>query len=158
MTFNDLSNIKKVKYLFQSVTIEPVFFLFAMNIGFFAVASQQLYVDKMCQVNLNHSKEICDSIYIHKEIQLDVQERVTRLKTINSVIQGIPSFFYSLIAGPWCDKYGRKPLIILSILGSTVSTTVFLINTIWWYELKAENLLLECIQGDNIMVHLVISI
>ena len=149
MAFNDLPNIKKVKYLFQSVTIEPVFFLFAMNFGFFAVASQQLYVDKMCQVNLNHSKEICDNIYSHKEIQLDVQERVTRLKTINSVIQGIPSFFYSLIAGPWCDKHGRKPLIIISILGSTVSTTVFLINTIWWYQLKAEYLLLECIQGDE---------
>ena len=137
------------KYVTQYMTLEPVCLLFAMNWGFYAIAGSQLYVDKMCQVNLNYSKEICDDIYSHRDIQLENQERVTNLKTKSMVLQAIPPLVYALIAGPWCDKYGRKPLIIVSILSYVIANTTFLINTIWWYELKAEYLLFECLQGNN---------
>ena len=64
---------EKIKFIFANITLEPVFFIFAMNFGFYAIAANQLYVDKMCQVNLNHSAEICDNINrnaSYKEIQL----------------------------------------------------------------------------------------
>ena len=150
MGFKELAGFDKIKYIINNITLEPVCFIFAMNFGFYIIAASQLYVDKVCQVNLNHSKEICDNIYAHKEIQLDNQEKVTNLQTTSRMIQAIPPLVYSLIAGPWCDKHGRKPLIILSIFGYAIANTVFLINTIWWYELKAEYLLLECIQGKKV--------
>ena len=149
MVFKDSPIAEKCRYLFQNITIEPVVFLFALSFGFFAIASDQIYVDKMCQVNLNYTKEVCENIYDHTEIQQENQVRVTNLKTIGRVIQAFPPFLYTLIAGPWCDKHGRKPFIIISILSYGISNTVFLINTIWWYELKAEFLLLECIQGKS---------
>ena len=149
MGFNELSAVGKVKYLFKNITIEPVGFIFTVNFGFYMIAASQLYVDKMCQVNLNHSKEICDDIYSHKEIQLDNQEKVTNLQTTSRIIQAIPPLVYILFAGAWCDNHGRKPLIVISIFGYAIANTVFLINTIWWYELKAEYLLFECIQGNG---------
>ena len=145
---SEMAFLEKLKFIFANITLEPVFFLFAFNFGFWVLAANQLYVDKMCQVNLNHSKEICDDIYSHREIQLDNQESVTRLQRTSRIVQALPPLVYALVAGPWCDKHGRKPLIIISIFGYAIANTVFLINTIWWYELKAEYLLLECLQGN----------
>ena len=143
--------LAKIKYIFENITLEPVVFIFAVNFGFWVLASQQLYVDKMCQVNLNHSKEICDNIQsgVHKEIQLTNQEKVTALRVISTTIQTIPVFLVVLIAGPWCDKHGRKPLIIVTIFGYAIANAVFLINSIWFHELKAEYLLFEALQGNT---------
>ena len=141
------SVIGKIKYLATNITLEPVCFIFALNFGFYAIASKQLYIEKVCTVNLNHTTEICDNLKAHQEIRYDNQELVTRLSWISKIIQSFPPLVYSLFAGPWCDKHGRKPLIIISIFGYAISNSVFLINTIWWYELKAEYLLLESLQG-----------
>ena len=147
MGFREWTIYERSRFLLSYITLEPVCFLFAINFGFYMIAAKQLYVDKLCQVNLNYSKEICDNIYEYKEIQEQNQEQATRLFTISKTIQAIPPLIYALIAGPWSDKYGRKPLIIISISGYAIANTVFLINTIWWYELKAEYLLFECLQG-----------
>ena len=161
MELEDLSIVEKLKHVWKNITLEPVVLLFAINFGFFAIASDQLYVDKMCQVNLlntsytnietnvtqTYTKEICENIYDYPDLQTNLQQQTTALKTISRSLQSIPSVLYPLFAGTICDDYGRKPLIIIAILGYTISTTVFLLNTIWWNELKAEFLLFECLQG-----------
>ena len=144
-----------LKSVYSNTTIEPVMLLFALSLGFFYMSGTQLYVDKMCRVNLvreglvdfNNSQEICDNIYSNKKLQIENQERVTRLQTLSRCIQAIPPLIYALLAGPWCDRHGRKPLILLSLFGYILSNLSFLINTIWYHELKAEYLLMECIQG-----------
>ena len=139
-----------IKYIWENITLEPVAFLFSLNFGFIAVAGSQLYVDKMCQVNLNYTVEICDNVNVnpeYKDIMIENQKKVVVLQTISRVIQTIPSFLYTLVAGGICDRYGRKPLIVIAILGYTISTSVYLISIIWWHELRAEFLLLECLQG-----------
>ena len=144
-----------IKYIWENITLEPVAFLFSLNFGFIAIAGSQLYVDKMCQVNLNYTVEICDNVNVnpeYKDIMIENQKKVVFLQTISRVIQTIPSFLYTLVAGGICDRYGRKPLIVIAILGYTISTSVYLISIIWWYELRAEFLLLECLQGK--IVHL----
>ena len=154
-TFAQTFSRKNLKNVVSNITLEPVVFLFSLGLGFYYLPASQLYVDKMCRVNLvreglvdfNNSKEICDNIYSNKTLQIENQERVTRLKTLSKFIQAIPPLIYALLAGPWCDRYGRKPLILISLFGYILSNAVFLINTIWYNELKAEYLLLECIQG-----------
>ena len=153
---NLMQSLRKfVKGVYKNTTIEPVILLLSLMWGFSYLSGSQLYVDKMCRVNLvqdgiidaNNSKEICDNIYNNKTLQMINQKRVTRLQTSNKCIQSIPPLIYALMAGPWCDKYGRKPLILISLFGYVLSSCIFVINTVLYHELRAEYLLLECLQG-----------
>merc|ERR1712055_279117 len=107
---------------------------------------QELYLKKACRVNLNYSSEICDNISNHTEIQIETQKLVAGIQAYNGFLQNVPGLIFTLFAGPLSDSYGRKPLIISSLFGYFVLNIVFLINSFWFYELKVEYLLFECLQ------------
>ena len=77
----------KAKEIWNGITIEPVFFFFALAHGFYAIISKTLYISKVCNVNLNYSAEICDNIQNYTEAQIEVQKYVSSPQANNSVIQ-----------------------------------------------------------------------
>ena len=138
---------QRLMMIWKNITVEPVVILYFLNYGIFMIVSQTLYIEKICRVNLNFTDSICDNIQNHNDEQIQVQKYSANLKMYNSVLQAIPGALFLIIAGPLSDVYGRKPFIAFALLGYVLNNAVFLINGYFFYELKAEYLLFECLQG-----------
>ena len=102
-------------------------------------------VNQVCRVNFALGEDICNNIQNHTNEQIKVQKYVSALQSYNGVLQALPAVVYSLFAGPWSDKYGRKMLLICSSFGYVLNNLVYIINVYFFYELKAEFLLFEVI-------------
>ena len=94
-------------------------------------------------MNLALGEDLCNNITHHKEEQMEVQKYTAMLQSYNGILQAIPAIVFSVFAGPWSDTYGRKILIIMATFGYVFNNSVFIINSWYFYELKAEYLLFE---------------
>ena len=77
---------------YRSITLhhlEPVLLFFSVSQGLSLVITEDLYIEKTCMVNFNHSEEICSNLYSHKDIQKEVQKHVSVLHGINGPLQAI---------------------------------------------------------------------
>ena len=135
--------LAKVKSVIKHISVEPVFFAFGLCSGLNLVVSSDLYIAKVCNVNYGFNSSICDNIQGYKDEQTQVQKHVATLNIYDTVLNSVPSMMFTLFAGPWSDHHGRKPLLILTVFGQCLHHLVFLINSYFFKELKAEFLLFE---------------
>ena len=47
-------------------------------------------------------------------------------------IRNFCSIIISLLIGPYSDKYGRRPLLLIPLIGSIVAQIIYLVNVYFW--------------------------
>ena len=147
----------KCRHIWKNITVEPVVIFYCLVVALSGIPGEEMYVKKACLVNLNHTQEVCDNIYEHKEVQLETQKLVSGLQAKSGILKSVPGIVFILFAGPLSDSYGRKLFLLLSIFGYISLNIVFLVNSIWFMELRVEYLLFECLQevtGGSTMFYL----
>ena len=129
--------------------IELAAFLIALAHGLHDVIITNLLIEKVCRVDLSLGSEICDDISNHQSEQNMVQERVNDLNLYKVILTSVPwsvgtffsfykfhlfscSILISLVVGPYSDKYGRRPLLLIPLLGLIVSQIIYLVNVYYW--------------------------
>ena len=71
------------------------------------------------------------------EIQIRTQEIVSELKTAEGAMMMAPAILFSLFAGPYSDRRGRKLLLAAPFLGNILSYLCMLAHLVWWHQLRS---------------------
>ena len=105
-----------------------------------------MYLDKVCRIHFNMSADVCadwnftlddGSLLVDK-----VQSQVATLNIWGSLINTFPSIFFVLFLGPWSDKHGRKPLLVIPLSGAMLTTGIFMLIYYLGQKLSPEYLLI----------------
>ena len=74
-----------LKHVWSNITIEPVVAMYCLVIALSGIPGEELYLKKACNVNLNHSMEVCDNIFDHKAAQIETQKLVSTVQVSPSL-------------------------------------------------------------------------
>ena len=87
---------------------------------------QNLVIDLACYNNLNYSATICTNLSAHQKEQIEVQKLVATMTMYQSILSSIPGIIVCLFIGPWSDTNGRKPAILIPMVGLTLGFIVWI--------------------------------
>jgi len=122
---------KRMSSLVKMISIEPAVFLQTLTWGLQMVINQNLIIEKVCR-DLGYTDDVCRDIDNHPMEDNKVQTTVTQLNMVLSMMSAIPSIVLALFIGPWSDKNGRKPVMLLPMFGYLVSGVIWILNV--YYE------------------------
>lgn len=127
----------------NNLTIEPVVIFCLTSFGLSTVTRANLLLDKACYVKLNYTEEICKNLT--GDYLTEAEKVVTDYeRTLNLAASG-PRILFTLLAGPWSDKHGRKLLIMMPLIGQALATLTYILNVKFFFQLPFEALYMECI-------------
>jgi len=113
-------------------SIELAIAVHAFSSGLHNVIRTNLLIEKTCRVNLNLTDSVCDHINLYDKENDQVQEEVTTINLYFTFLSALPCIFMSIIIGPWSDKNGRKPVLLIPILGHIIAQVVYIANVYFW--------------------------
>ena len=73
----------------------------------------------------------------------DIEDYFQYFQSSSAILQGIPRLVFTLLAGPLTDIFGRKLFIIIPLLGHLILNIVYLVNSVWFHQLKVLKMRLE---------------
>ena len=123
------------------ITIEPAIFLQTFTWGLGSVIGQNLLIAKQCH-DLGYDSAVCGDIENHPSVEDEVETKVSELNMIMSMLSALPCIVVALFIGPWSDKNGRKPVMLLPMFGYILSTLYYLLN-IYYFNWPAKYLLVN---------------
>jgi len=133
--------VQKMKDALSLLSLEPIIFLQTFTWGLGSVIQQNLIIAKVCK-DLGYSQEICEDINNHDAEDDAVQTRASQINMYMSILGSLPCMLVALFIGPWSDKNGRKPVMIIPMIGYILSTLCWLLN-IYYMDWPANYLLVN---------------
>ncbi|EDV90817.1 uncharacterized protein LOC6569799 [Drosophila grimshawi] len=141
-----------VHKLFYMFYIEPVVFMLIFSHMLSGTVMRNQIIFQACTVAFHYNESDCSQLdnknassEIHA-IETEVQSYVTDMFLTRTLMESIVPAICGLFIGSWSDRYGRKPLLVVSMIGfsgSAVTSTIICalssyndINP-WWYTLAA---------------------
>ncbi|XP_069970903.1 proton-coupled folate transporter [Penaeus vannamei] len=124
----------RARRFFGAVTVEPVCFLYAITFGMTMALLPNLWVDKICLVQLDYGEETCASLQEGKEPakQDAVQKMSAQMSLYFQILLFVPAIFANLLLGAWGDMRGRRAPVLAPVVGSLFMALVLMANCYWW--------------------------
>ncbi|KAJ2947658.1 hypothetical protein O0L34_g17462 [Tuta absoluta] len=142
--WEDLNFFEKTRKMISLITVEPILACYVMPSVLAALATQNLYLEKACRVNLRYPHHICDALtrrdtanYTFEEEE--VQKLVASVAGWKTVLQSFLPCFILIFLGAYSDRVGkRKFCMLLPIVGEFLTSMGLILNTYLFYELPLE--------------------
>ena len=134
---------KGIRY--KIFVVEVLFILYTSSAFYYVQLSQQYYYQYVMYKNVSHyvdlgSQSLCINQsfairYVSNATYVELQKEVNNINMYVNVIYLSLSAFVALFTGPLSDVVGRKPVILLMLLGVFINSTIQLF--IVYYHLDA---------------------
>ncbi|XP_066138566.1 probable peptidoglycan muropeptide transporter SLC46 isoform X2 [Euwallacea fornicatus] len=124
-------------------TVEVTVFL--TFFGFFLCGSinTNLMIYRTCTVTLGKDKHNCSLLGNSADPKIKALEKLVQPKAdiismVKSLVDGLSSAILCLFVGPWSDRFGRKPVIVINLIGIVLMNVVMVLFSIFetvspWY-------------------------
>lgn len=95
----------------------------------------KLYLyESTCRALYVDNQTICISLENNPDEEIKVQQLSAYYLMVYNLLLFVPTIFWGLLCGAWSDRVGRKLPIILSLLGTILAASIFLLSTFYEHQ------------------------
>ncbi|KAK4319411.1 hypothetical protein Pmani_009646 [Petrolisthes manimaculis] len=144
---------KRMVGCLASISVEPLMLLDGLGYSNMVVLVENLQMDKVCNVNLNQTKEVCGNLSQHDEVRQAMSKEVSVFAMYNGIIMAVIPLFFILFMGAWSDKYGRKVPLAVATTGHLFYSLGYLVASMvdtWPVEYLLFVALLDSLGGGTV--------
>lgn len=140
----ELNIFQKARRMMSLITVEPILACYVMPSVLSALATQNLYLEKACRVNLGFDHNICDALTKRQTANYTFEEEAVQTLVASvagwkTVLQSFLPCGILIFLGAYSDRVGqRKFCMLLPIVGEFLTSIGLIINTYFFHELPVE--------------------
>lgn len=140
----DLNFFQKTRRMMSLITVEPILACYVMPSVLSALATQNLYLEKACRVNLNFSHHVCDALTRRDTANYTMEEEAVQTLVASvagwkTVLQSFLPCGILIFLGAYSDRVGqRKFCMLLPIVGEFLTSIGLIVNTFFFFQLPLE--------------------
>ena len=140
----ELNIFQKARRMMSLITVEPILACYVMPSVLSALATQNLYLEKACRVNLGFDHHICDALTKRQTANYTFEEEAVQTLVASvagwkTVLQSFLPCGILIFLGAYSDRVGqRKFCMLLPIVGEFLTSIGLIVNTYFFHELPVE--------------------
>lgn len=140
----ELGIFQKAIRMISLITVEPILACYVMPSVLSGLATQNLYLEKACRVNLGFEDHVCDALTRRETANYTFEEEAVQTLVASvagwkTVLQSFLPCGILIFLGAYSDRVGqRKFCMLLPIIGEFLTSVGLIVNTYFFYQLPVE--------------------